>query len=252
MNNRAIPALILVLILPVQTSFAMTPEEVHALVERVDRNSAPAQYESDLALRNYGPGGSMTEQQAHVFRKGDRVLIAITAPAIQRGQAIIRNRDDMWMYLPNSGKVLRIGAREQSMGGEASNTDLLRVDLAKDYSGVSEGDESIEGVPCYKLELRANDRTIAYDRVLYWVRKESELPVKKEFYSLSGRLLKTMYFKDLKSYQGRTRPSFMLIQNEKNRLYKTEIILVDMREVDNLQDFMFTPSYAQRGIFGNR
>ena len=49
MNNRAIPALILVLILPVQTSFAMTPEEVHALVERVDRNSAPAQYESDLA-----------------------------------------------------------------------------------------------------------------------------------------------------------------------------------------------------------
>lgn len=252
MNNRAIPALILVLILPVQTSFAMTPEEVHALVERVDRNSAPAQYESDLALRNYGPGGSMTEQQAHVFRKGDRVLIAITAPAIQRGQAIIRNKDDMWMYLPNSGKVLRIGAREQSMGGEASNTDLLRVDLAKDYSGVSEGDESIEGVPCCKLELRANDRTIAYDRVLYWVRKESELPVKKEFYSLSGRLLKTMYFKDLKSYQGRTRPSFMLIQNEKNRLYKTEIILVDMREVDNLQDFMFTPSYAQRGIFGNR
>ena len=130
MNNRAIPALILVLILPVQASFAMTPEEVHALVERVDRNSAPAQYESDLALRNFGPGGSMSEQQAHVFRKGDRVLIAITAPAIQRGQAIIRNKDDMWMYLPNSGKVLRIGAREQSMGGEASNTDLLRVDLA--------------------------------------------------------------------------------------------------------------------------
>ena len=194
----------------------------------------------------------MTEQQAHVFRKGDRVLIAITAPAIQRGQAVIRNKDDMWMYLPNSGKVLRIGAKEQSMGGEASNTDLLRVDLAKDYSGAYVGEEGIDGVPCYELELRAKDRTIAYDKIVYWVSKERELPVKREFYSLSGKLLKTMYFKNLKSYQGRTRPSFMLIQNEKNQLYKTEITLMDMIEVDNLQDFMFTPSYAQRGIYGNR
>jgi outer membrane lipoprotein-sorting protein len=244
--------MILFLILPVRASFGMTPAEVHALVERVDNNSAPFQYESDLAMRSYGPGGSLTEQQAHVFRKGDKVLIAIAAPAIQRGQAIIRNMDDMWMYLPNSGKVLRIGAKEQSMGGEASNTDLLRVDLAKDYSGAYVGEEGIDGVPCYELELRAKDRTIAYDKIVYWVSKERELPVKREFYSLSGKLLKTMYFKDLKSYQGRTRPSFMLIQNEKNQLYKTEITLMDMIEVDNLQDFMFTPSYAQRGIFGNR
>ncbi len=247
-----IQILSLLLILPALAAFGMTPEDVHALVERVDNNSSPIQYESDLAIKNYGPGGSLTEQQAHVFRKGDKVLIAITAPAIQRGQAVIRNTDDMWMYLPNSGRVLRIGAKEQSMGGEASNTDLLRVDLAKDYNGAYGGEESIDGVPCYKLELLAKDRTIAYDRVVYWVSKDRELPVKREFYSLSGKLLKTMYFKDVKSYQGRMRPSFMLIQNEKNQQYKTEIILMDMIEVNNLQDFMFTPSYAQRGIFGNR
>jgi len=252
MNSRHVSVLVFLLILPVRAASGITPEDVHALVERVDGNSAPIQYESDLAIRNYGPGGSLTEQQAHVFRKGDKVLIAIVAPAIQRGQAVIRNADDMWMYLPNSGKVLRIGAKEQSMGGEASNTDLLRVDLAKDYIGAHGGEEVIDGVPCYELELRAKDRTIAYDRVVYWVSKDKELPVKREFYSLSGKLLKTMYFKDLKSYQGRTRPSFILIQNEKNPLYKTEIILMDMIEVNNLQDFMFTPSYAQRGIFGNR
>ncbi len=252
MNRRQTFVLIFLLILPVPAVFAMTPEEVRALVERVDGNSAPLQYESDLAIRNYGPGGSLTEQQAHVLRKGDKVLIAIIAPAIQRGQAVIRNEDDMWMYLPNSGKVLRIGAKEQSMGGEASNTDLLRVDLAKDYVGAYVGEENMDGVRCYELDLRAKDRTIAYDRVVYWVSKDKELPVKREFYSLSGRLLKTMYFRDLKSYQGRTRPSFILIQNEKNPLYKTEITLMDMIEVTRLQDFMFTPSYAQRGIFGNR
>jgi outer membrane lipoprotein-sorting protein len=225
----------------------LTPGQVRALVKRVDENSAPPQYEAYMSITNYKPGAALTEQKAHVYRKDNKVLIVITNPAIQKGQAIIRNGDDMWMYLPNSGKVLRIGAKEQSMGGEASNTDLLRVDLAKDYTGNFMGEETIDGTPCYKLELKAKDRTIAYDRVVYWVSKDKELPVKREFYSLSGRLLKTMYFRDLKNYHGRIKPSVMLFVNEKNPEYKSEIVLDDMIVVNNLADFIFTPAYAQRG-----
>ena len=59
--------------------------------------------------------------------------------------------------------------------------------------------------------------------------------MKREFYSLSGKLLKTMYFKDVKNYHGRLRPSFMLIQNQKNQLYKTEILLMEMIEANNLR-----------------
>jgi outer membrane lipoprotein-sorting protein len=227
--------------------FGMSPEQVHELIKRVDANSAPVQYESYMSIKNYKPGGSFTKQKAHVYRKDDKVLIVITSPAIQKGQAIIRNEDDMWMYLPNSGKVLRIGAKEQSMGGEASNTDLLRVDLAEDYTGIHLGDETIDDIPCYKLELKAKDRTIAYDKIVYWISKEKELPVKREYYSLSGKHLKTMYFSNLKNFHGRIRPSLMLIVNEKNTQYKTEIIVEDMLAVSNLGDFMFTPSYAGRG-----
>lgn len=243
-------SMILIAILLVTTLFAafsMSPEQVHKLIERVDTNSAPIQYESYLSIKNYRPGGSFTEQKAHVYRKNDKVLIVITNPAIQKGQAIIRNADDMWMYLPNSGKVLRIGAKEQSMGGEASNTDLLRVDLAEDYTGTYLGEETVENILCYKIELKAKDRTIAYDKVVYWIAKDKELPVKREFYSLSGRHLKTMYFKNIKNFHGRVRPAFILIRNEKNQQYKTEIVLDDMIAVHNLQDFMFTPAYAKRG-----
>ncbi|MBN1799494.1 MAG: outer membrane lipoprotein-sorting protein [Spirochaetales bacterium] len=229
------------------SAFGMSPEQVHALIKRVDANSAPIQYESYLSIKNHKPGGSFTEQKAHVYRKDDKVLIVITSPAIQKGQAIIRNADDMWMYLPNSGKVLRIGAKEQSMGGEASNTDLLRVDLAEDYTGTYVGEETVDGTLCYKLELKANDRTIAYDKVIYWISKEKELPVKREYYSLSGKHLKTMYLKDVKNFHGRVRPSFLLILNEQNTQYKTEILVEEMVAVNNLGDFIFTPSYARRG-----
>lgn len=237
----------LLLVIKVFTAFSMSPEQVHELIKRVDANSAPIQYETYMSIKNYKPGGSFTEQKAHVYRKDDKVLIVITSPAIQKGQAIIRNADDMWMYLPNSGKVLRIGAKEQSMGGEASNTDLLRVDLAEDYTGSYLGNESVDHILCYKLELKAKDRTVAYDKVVYWVSKDKELPVKREFYSLSGRHLKSMYFKELKNYHRKVRPSFILIQNEKNNQYKSEITIDDMIAVSNLQDFIFTPAYAKRG-----
>ena len=104
----------------------LTPAQVHALVKRVDENSAPPQYEAYMAITNYKPGAAPTEQEAHVYRKGTKVLIVITRPAIQRGQAIIRNGDDMWMYLPNSGKVLRIGARKVSAYCNAAVTEPCR------------------------------------------------------------------------------------------------------------------------------
>ena len=41
---------------------------------------------------------------------------------------------------------------------------------------------------CYKLELKAKDRSVAYDRVVYWVRSDGTFfPVRAEYYTISGR-----------------------------------------------------------------
>ena len=229
-------------------AFDMTPEQIRELIERTDKNSAPEQYESYVILMNYKPGDKKTEQKAHIYRKEDKVLVIMLSPPLEKGQAFIRNEDDMWMYLPKSKKVMRIGAKENSMGGEMSNTDIMRVDLAEDYNGIYLGEEVVEGVLCYKLELKAKDRTIAYDKVIYWISKDKELPVKREYYSLSGRLLKSMYFRDLKYFAGQEIPSYILIINERNNGYSTEMIIEELYPQNNIQDHIFTPSYVKRGI----
>ena len=57
------------------------------------------------------------------------------------------------------------------MGGEASNADLIRTAMADDYNPVYQGEEVMARVVCHKLELTAKKRTVAYDRVIYWIAK---------------------------------------------------------------------------------
>jgi outer membrane lipoprotein-sorting protein len=225
----------------------MTQEQVTQLIERADKNMAPKQYESYMTITDYKPSEKNTASRYHFFRKDNKMAGVIVDPPKQRGQVFLRNGDDMWMYLPRSKKITRIGAKETSMSGEASNADLLRIDLVKDYSGTFQGFEQVNGILCYKLELKAVDRSLAYDRVLYWISKHEEIPVKSEYYSLSGKKLKTMYFKNNKRFAGSLRPSVVEIINARNTAYKTVILLESMTERFNLGDNIFTPAYVKRG-----
>jgi len=225
----------------------MTQEQVISLIERADKNMAPNQYESYITITDYKPAGKHTTSRYHFYRKGNKMVGIIVDPPKQRGQIFLQNSDDMWMYLPKSKKITRIGAKESSMGGEASNADLLRIDLAKDYRGSFQGFEQINGIRCYRLELKAVDRSLAYDHVLYWVSKLEEISVKSEYYSLSGKKLKTMYFSQNKLFAGCMRPSVIEIVNANNTGYRTVIVLEIMTEKFSLSDNMFTPSYIKRG-----
>ena len=56
------------------------------------------------------------------------------------------------------------------------------------------GEESVDNTSCYILELTAKHKRTTYDRIRYWVSVKGETALKAEFYSLSGKLLKTARF----------------------------------------------------------
>jgi outer membrane lipoprotein-sorting protein len=242
------PLFFLFLIVCFSASAQMDAAAVKALVTRVDKQTHPDQYEAFITMKNYKPDRPTTTNRLRVLRKGNKMLAIILSPAIQKNQVFIRNGDDMWMFLPKSGKTMRIAAKDRSMGGEASNTDLLRVDLALDYTGKYLGEEETEGRLCYKLELSAIKRTVAYDKVLYWIAKNGELPVKLEYYSLSGKRLKILYCRDYKEFGKRMINSISVIVNEENNEFKTEVILESMNENVNYNDNIFTPEYVKQNF----
>ena len=80
------------------------------------------------------------------------------------------------------------------MSGQASNGDIAATNYAADYEAKLVAEEKLDGELCYVLDLTARHKRTTYDKIRYWVSVARGVGVKAEFYSLSGKLLKTATF----------------------------------------------------------
>ena len=227
------------------SAFSLTDEEATKLVKDIDQTIYPLECRIMGEMKNFQGEGRQTENRMEVLRKDDMLLAIFLSPPIQKEQKFLRNGDNMWTYLPRSKRVMRISAKERSMGGEANNSDVMRVDLVKDYIVKYIGDESLDSTTCYKLELLGKERKVAYKKIIYWISKDQKLPVKRELYSISGRLMKNMYFEDVKKINGVDRPTKWIIENVIDPTYRTEFLFLEIDEEARFRNTMFTPAYLK-------
>jgi hypothetical protein len=80
------------------------------------------------------------------------------------------------------------------MSGQASNGDIAATNYAGDYEAELAGTENIDGEECHVLNLAAKHKRATYDKIRYWVSVKRVVGLKAEFYSVSGKLLKTARF----------------------------------------------------------
>lgn len=139
-------------------------------------------------------GDRRLEAQMLEVRAVDDASVAETLePARFRGARILQVGRNMWITKAGLSKPIPISPR-QRMTGQASNGDIAATNYAADYTARIEGEALLDGEPCHVLELTARHKRATYDRVRYWVSKAREVALKAEFYSLSGKLLKTALF----------------------------------------------------------
>lgn len=139
-------------------------------------------------------GDKVLESQRLEVRATDDASVAETLePARFRGAKIVQVGRNMWLTKTGLSKPVPVSPR-QRMSGQAANGDIAATNYAKDYNATLEGEEALDGEPCYVLDLRARHKRTTYDRVRYWVSKARGVAAKAEFYSLSGKLLKTAQF----------------------------------------------------------
>ncbi|HXY21244.1 MAG TPA: outer membrane lipoprotein-sorting protein, partial [Burkholderiaceae bacterium] len=105
---------------------------------------------------------------------------------------------------------------QQRLLGQAANGDVVTVNLAKDYHAelaaeedVQDGDRQMRH--CYKLAVSATAPNVTYDHLEMWIAVGSNRPVKARYYSESGRLLKTAYFRRFQTQLGGERPTETII-----------------------------------------
>jgi outer membrane lipoprotein-sorting protein len=211
-----------------------------ALLKQVDRNLNPESYESYRKLINVEPDGRKKEYTLYTIKKGvEKVASLFLAPASEKGRSTLRLGDNMWFYIPNVGKPIRITSLQSVVGGVFNNADILQLDYAAEYN-VEKVEESGNE---YLLYLKAKTRTVAYDRLKLWADRTKKLPTKIECLTEANMLIKTIYFKDVKNFGGGiTRPAVIETDSPLYKGYKSVIIFAKLKAKD-FKDEAFTLTF---------
>ena len=220
-----------ILILIITTLFAVPAYAVDGteLLKEVDRNLNPESYESYRKLINIEPDGRKKEFTLFTIKKGvDKVASLFIAPASEKGRSTLRLGDNMWFYIPNVGKPIRITSLQSVVGGVFNNADILQLDYAAEYTVEKVEEQGNE----YLLYLKAKTKTVAYDRIRLRADKEKKLPTKIECLTEAGMLIKTLYFKDVKDFGGIVRPAVIETDSPLYKNYKSIIILAKIKARD--------------------
>ncbi|MEN8126668.1 MAG: outer membrane lipoprotein-sorting protein, partial [Planctomycetota bacterium] len=104
------------------------------ILMKLDRNLSPESYESYRKLINIEPDGKKKEFVLFIVKKGaDKVAGLFLSPASEKGRSTLRLDENMWLYIPNVGKPVRITSLQSVVGGVFNNSDILRLDYASEY-----------------------------------------------------------------------------------------------------------------------
>ncbi len=207
------------------------------LLEQVDRNLNPESFESYRKLINIEPNGREKEFVLFTVKKGkDKIAALFISPASEKGRSTLRLDENMWLYIPNVGKPVRITSLQSVVGGVFNNADILRLDYAEEYNVVEVEDLRDQ----YILHLKAKTNSVAYDRLEMWADKEKNLPSKIECLTEASMLIKTIYFKQIKDFGGGIiRPSVIETESPLHKGYKSVMIFAGIKQRE-FKDEVFT------------
>jgi len=213
------------------------------LLKEIDRNLNPQSYESYRKLINIEPGGRKKEFVMFSVKKGlEKMVVLFISPASEKGRSTLRLGENMWLYIPNVGKPVRITSLQSVVGGVFNNADILQLDYAAEYNV-----ETVESKgQQYLLHLKAKTKTVAYDRIRMWADKERKLPVKIECLTEKNMLIKTLHFKTIKDFGGGiVRPSVIETDSPLYKNYKSIMVFAKLRK-RVVSDEVFTMTFMPR------
>lgn len=232
--------LMLVVLLAAVPAYAV---DGNAILDQVDKNLTPESYEMYRKLVNVEPDGRKKEYILFTVKKGnDKIAGLFISPASDKGRTTLRLGENMWLYIPNVGKPVRITSLQSVVGGVFNNADIMRLDYAEEYDVVKVEDLGKE----YLLHLKAKTRSVAYDQLRMWVDREKMLPTRIECRTEADMLIKTLYFKQMKDFGGGiVRPAVIETDSPLYKGYRSYMIFAGIKARE-IPDEAFTLNFMPR------
>lgn len=230
--------------------YCITGTEVLA---KIDTNMLYEKRTTTATMTVNRPNRKPKVMELIIYSKGlDMAAIEFTAPAREKGTRILKKENNLWIYLPSTEKVMKISGhmlRQNMMGSDFSYEDSVKNESFEEmFDAQLEGEEDINGRPCYVLKLSSKDQAVSYPYQRLWVDKEWLIPVKEELMALSGKVVKEVELGDVKQFGGKNIPTRIVMRDLLRKNTSTEIILKDVQfELTLSEDLIFSRRWLERG-----
>lgn len=220
-------ATVALLSLAIPTLAAAADPTAEQLLKRYDQVMSPRTFDGLLVMIAHRQDDTTRTYKFRALKsQDDKIRTWFFEPAAAKGQEMLRVEDNMWVYMPNLKRALRLASRESFQGGDFNNGDVLRVNYVADYNAklIPAEDDKL-----WLLDLTAKSKEAAYDHIKLWMSKDKQQPAKAEYYAASGKILRSAKFEDVKSFHGLERPAHMTMRNELATKRYTEMMWLDLK-----------------------
>lgn len=243
--------LALLILLPAY-SYSITPSERIRNVEKNIEGKTFKAIATMIVVRN--------DQERRMKMKlwwKDRklALISILEPKKDQGTGNLRIKTDLWQYLPKVNRIVRVPSSmmlQSWMGSDFTNDDLVKSgSLFSDYTHKEIGKDKIGSDDVIKIECSPKSNSaVVWGKVLVWLREQDDVPMKQEYYSEKGELIKVMEGRNIKKFGNHTIPTQMTMTNLKKNGNKTHIEYEhDSIEFDkDIPDSLFSQENLRKGL----
>ena len=164
------------------------------------------------------------ESEFKVMTKGNnRTIVETLAPRRDKGRDLLMVDENMWVFIPNLKRAVRVSL-SQKLTGEAANGDISRMRWAKDYNAKIIGSDE----KTWTLMLEANKKGLTYEKIRAFIEKESYRPLRADYLTKYGKVLKNAEFRFYKKLAGKIRPSEILIKDAIKEHRFSNIVIKEM------------------------
>ncbi|MBP5175830.1 MAG: outer membrane lipoprotein-sorting protein [Treponema sp.] len=158
---------------------------------------------------------------------------------------------DNWLYMPAMKKTRRIASSGSESEGSFMGTDFTYQDMGdrslSKYNYNLLGEESVDGVSCYKVECISKAHTEKDPRYITYISKSDFIMRKCEFFDRQNQLHRVLTCSNFTTIKGFTTAQKMKMENVQTgtwSLIETKNITYDANDID---DSIFTVAALEKG-----
>ena len=183
---------------------APKPETLLQEMKAAIEPSMPSIRQLTVTVRSGNESVQWKAAQARAQADGANVVLTVLLdPADVRGTALLMREEpgkttSEWLYLPMLRRIRRVmpvDEFESFLNTEFTYADMGFVNLQNRKVKLL-GEEPLNGIATYKLQETPDDQRL-FSRIVTWLNKATQQPLKREYFDVANRLWKVETFDEV-------------------------------------------------------